>query len=171
MTNPYAPPDPDTRPAPEHEGRGDGADNARPPGRPERPERPERPKLTPEQLAPISRAVLLFGLLMLGAVLTAQIDLPWQVISPLLTIGAMVIGVRTLITVFRQRLGGVVVGLLIGGLALTGLLLLSSLGNLAMWDAQMERQQCLRSALTLSAQDRCERAYSDAVTERLGTGE
>lgn len=122
-------------------------------------------------MAPVSRAVLVFGLLMLGAVLTAQIDLPWQLISPLLTIGAIVIGVRALITVFRQRLGGVIVVLLIGGLVLTGLLLLSSVGNLAMWDAQMERQQCLRSALTISAQDRCEQAYSEAVAERFGTGE
>ncbi|HLS15187.1 MAG TPA: hypothetical protein VK095_11815 [Beutenbergiaceae bacterium] len=180
MSNPYASPDPARRPDPErrpdpdrepsgqagvkteHEADGDRRADAN------GTKRPERPRPTPEQMAPISKAVLRFGLLMLGAVLTAQLDLPWQLISPLLTVAAIVVGVRTLVSVIRQRLGVTIVVLLSGGLALSGMLLLTSLGSLVMWEAQMDRQQCMRTALTVSAEDQCEAAYQEALTERFG---
>lgn len=188
MSNPYAPPDPARPPDPERRPEPDQDPSGQAPSdqagaRTEHEtdggrradadgvkggKRPERPRPTPEQMAPISKAVLRFGLLMLGAVLTAQLDLPWQLISPLLTIAAIVVGVRTLVSVIRQRLGATIVVLLSGGLALSGMLLLTSLGSLVMWEAQMDRQQCMRTALTVSAEDQCEAAYQDALTERFG---
>lgn len=119
-------------------------------------------------MAQVSRSVLHFGLFMLAAVLTMQVPLPWQLISIAFALGAVVVGLRALIRVFRQQIRGMISVLLIFGLLLSGMLLVTGLGNLALWDEQMERQQCLRSALTVAAQDRCERAYQVAVEERFG---
>ncbi|WP_434080318.1 hypothetical protein [Sanguibacter sp. Z1732] len=59
--------------------------------------------------------------------------------------------------------------LLVFGLMLSGMLVVTTLGSLAVWNEQMERQECLRSAITVSAQDRCERIYQEAIEDRFGT--
>lgn len=182
MSNPYAPPDPASRPPEQRDHTGPderGPDDAGPgdrgpgatddPGRPGRSGRPERPRPTPEQLASVSRSVLHFGLFMLAAVLTMQVDLPWQLMSLAFAIGAVVVGVRALVRVFKEQIRGGLVVLLVFGLMLSGLLVVTTLGSLAVWNEQVERQQCLRSAITVSAQDRCERLYQEAVEERFGT--
>ena len=112
--------------------------------------------------------MLHFGLFMLAAVLTMQVHLPWQLISIAFAIGAVVVGVRALLRVFRQQIRGMIVVLLIFGLMLSGMLLVTSLVNLAVWNEQMERQECLRSAITVAAQDRCEQRYQQAIDERFG---
>lgn len=117
----------------------------------------------------MSRSVLHFGLFMLAAVLTMQVPLPWQLISIAFAIGAVVVGVRALLRVFKQQIRGMIVVLLIFGLMLSGMLLVTTAGSLALWNEQMERQQCLRSAITVAAQDRCEQAYQQAIEERFGS--
>ncbi len=131
--------------------------------------KPERPTPTPEEAAEVSRPVLHFGLFMLAAVIAMQLDLPWQLASLAFAVGAIIVGIRGLVRVFKKRIGGFIAALLIFGLALTGMLVLTSVGNLALWDEQMERQRCLNAAVTVAAQDACESAYTDAVEERFGT--
>jgi len=112
--------------------------------------------------------VLRFGLLMLIAVLIMQMDLPWQLASLVFAGAALVVGVRALIRVIKDKLRGGIVVLLVFGLGLCGMLAVTALSSLAVWDEQMQRQDCLRSALTVSAQDRCEREFQQALEERLG---
>ena len=160
MSNPYAPPDPST-PRPEPRGR----DVARRTSG-SRPPQPQQPPPTPEQLADAGRAVMRFGLLMLAALLTSRLPVPWQVASPVFALAAVVVGLRSVVRVRRAGVRGVLPAMLGGGIALSVVLLLSSLTMLALWPAQVERQQCLDSALTIAAQEQCERAFQEAVTER-----
>ncbi len=176
MSNPYAPPDPASRPdrgRPDHAGADDRTNGDRgSPGR-EQPgpgrghPRPERPQPSPEQLAATSRSVLRFGLLMLVAVLVMQMDLPWQMASLGFAVAALVVGVRALVRVIRHRQRGGIVVLLVFGLSLSGMLAVTSLSSLALWNEQMQRQECLRSALTVTAHERCEREFQQALEERF----
>lgn len=79
------------------------------------------------------------------------------------------VGVRALVRVFKEQIRGGIVVLLVFGLMLSGMLVVTTLSSLAVWNEQVERQQCLRSAITVSAQDRCERIYQEAVEERFGS--
>lgn len=177
MSNPYAPPDPSSRADHETKPADDAAHRGGPGGSPQRPQqqgpqqqRPQkqpRPQPTPEQLAATSRSVLHFGLLMLGAVLLMQVDLPWQLAAIAFAVAAVVVGVRTLVRILRQGQRGGIAALLIFGLVLSGMLVVSATTSLALWNEQMERQECLNSAITVTAQERCERAYEEAIEDRF----
>ncbi|TDE97582.1 hypothetical protein EXU48_05215 [Occultella glacieicola] len=170
MSNPYAPPDP-SRPKPDPD-RHNLRRPDRPPGgllRPGRPPEEPRPAPSPEQLVEISRSVMFFGLLLLAAVLTSGLPIPWQVAAPLFAGGAIVIGLRTLGKIRRFGVRGMITVFLTGGMVLSALLLFSSVTLLSLWPAQVERQQCLDSALTIAAQDRCEQRFNEAVADRYGT--
>jgi hypothetical protein len=108
-----------------------------------------------------------FGVMLLAAVMTSSLPLPWQVGSFLFLVAAMVVGVRALVSVWRVGLRGALVPLLALGLVFTGLLSLSMLSLLALWPVQMERQNCLRDALTIAAEERCEVTFRTTVEERL----
>ncbi|MBZ2197703.1 hypothetical protein [Occultella gossypii] len=171
MSNPYAPPDP-SRPKPDPD-----RHSARRPGLPsgarigtDRRAEPPRPAPTPEQLIEISRSVMFFGLLLLAAVLTSGLPIPWQVAAPVFAAGAIVVGLRTMGRIRRAGVRGMISVFLTGGMVLSALMLFSSVTLLSLWPAQVERQQCLDSALTIAAQDRCEQQFSEAVAERYGTG-
>jgi len=49
----------------------------------------------------------------------------------------------------------------------TAFMTMSIGASLILWDAQLERQDCLANALTLRAQEQCEARYEQAVEERL----
>ena len=161
MNNPYSPPDP-SKPRPTPPTREVGP-------RPPTPRRPDLPKPTPEQLAETSGAVLRFGLLMLAALLTSRLPVPWQVASPVFALAAVIFGVRSIVRVRRTGIRGTLTAMLAGGVALSVVLLLSSLTMLSLWSAQVDRDRCLGSALTISAKEQCERTFQDAVTQRYGT--
>ena len=141
-----------TRPAPRHPGRPDS--------------RPQRPA-DPEAIRAASRQALHFGLLILATLLTASLTLPWQAAALAFAIAAIVVGVRAIRTVWRAGLRGTLVPVLAVGLALAALMSLSLVTMLVLWPLQVERQDCLRDALTISAREGCETAFQDALTERL----
>ena len=141
-----------TRPAPRHPGRPDS--------------RPQRPA-DPEVVRAASRQTLHFGLLILATLLTASLTLPWQAAALAFAIAAIVVGVRAIRTVWRAGLRGTLVPVLAVGLALAALMSLSLVTMLVLWPLQVERQDCLRDALTISAREGCETAFQDALTERL----
>lgn len=205
MSNPYAPPDPSSRPDPSQarpdddathhggggtgrgSGSGDGGDggagsgNGGPDGgrpgnggsggrsgrNPNKPQKTERPQPTPEQAAATSRSVLHFGLLMLGAVLTMQLDLPWQLASIAFAVAAVVVGVRAMVRALKEGQRGGIAALLVFGLVLSGMLVVSTISSLVLWNETMERQQCLNSAITVTAQERCEQAYQESIDDRF----
>jgi len=179
VSNPYAPPPagatpPDRRqpgpggpPAGAHDGR-------RPPHPPHQPEghdprqgqRPPqgRPPVLPpdpEAARVASRRVLHFGLLMLATVLTSSLPLPWGAASIAFVLLSLVVGVRALVALRRARVRGVLAPMLTIGLVFSTMLALTTVSMVATWPVQSAREDCLRSALTVSAQARCEKAYQE----------
>lgn len=164
MSNPYAPPDPN-KPRPPRQLPPSQQRALQRPGQPPRPPepRPEPPKLTPEQARSVSSAVLVFGVLMLGALLAGDLPVPWQVVAPFVGLGALVYGTRLLIRVRSLRWPGMLTPMLIGGLVLTGLTTMATTTRLTMyWDEQVAYQECRERAITIAAQDRCDREWEQA---------
>ncbi|KGM08409.1 hypothetical protein [Cellulomonas bogoriensis] len=178
MSNPYAPPsrrEGDQEDAPGHE----PPVVARPPqdeGGPEpeggwpeepRPERPQRPAADPEKVRAASRQVLHFAVLMLATLVTSTLPFPWQVAAVAFALTTMVVGVRALVAVWTSGARGTMLAVVIAGLLLASMLATTMTAMVALWPLQMERQQCLDRALTISATQACERDYRDGLDERL----
>ncbi|MCL3859907.1 hypothetical protein [Actinotalea sp. K2] len=177
MSNPYAPPssgtrgeerpgDPGAPPAPGPQtpaphGPHGAADGSAPH------EKPPRPPQDPEAVRAASRMVLHFGLLMLASLVTSSLALPWQVAALGFALAALVQGVRALRAIWRAGVRGVLVPVVASGVALTAVMSLSMLLLLALWPVQMERQDCLGGALTISAREACESRFQESLTEFL----
>ncbi|MGV8977031.1 MAG: hypothetical protein ACOH17_03215 [Cellulomonas sp.] len=166
MSNPYAPPsgdrprpdqNPDLRPDPltdpltDPRGTGPGPflGHQRPPATPSRP---------PDPAAVVrgSRQIVHFGLFMLAAILLSVLDLPWKVASLAFLVAAVVTGVRALVTMVRGHVRGSLVPMLVLGLIFSMLFSITLLATFATWPLQMKQQECLRGALTISAQTACQ---------------
>lgn len=104
-----------------------------------------------------------FGLAMLACLVTSTLPLPWQAGALAFALLAMVMGIRALRSVWVSGARGAMVPALSIGLAFAGVLTLSMVTSLALWPLQMERQDCLRDALTIAAQERCEADFRDAA--------
>ncbi|NCT89588.1 hypothetical protein GXB85_01270 [Cellulomonas sp. APG4] len=161
---------PHGEPAPDGAERPDGRRHPAPveggPG-PRGPGPQPRPPVDPEAARAASRRVLHFGLLMLATLLTSTLPLPWQVATLVFAVLAFVVGVRALVQVWRSGLRGALVSVLAVGLAFAALLAASTAGLIALWPVQMERQECLQDALTISATEKCESDYRDALDALL----
>ena len=109
--------------------------------------------------------MLHFGLLMLGSLVMASLPFPWQAAALVFAIAALVIGVRALIAVWRAGLRGALVPVLAIGLFFAAMLSASLTMMLALWPIQVENQQCLRDALTISAREACAEQMQDSLDE------
>lgn len=191
MSNPYAPPPPghtapprrephpgpgpQQGPGPQDSGpqHGPGGTPGREPGadpgrRPEPgPRQPPPPPVDPEAARAATRRVMHFALMMFAALVTGTFPLPWQLASFAFALGAVVMGARALLSVRRSGLRGGIVAVLAAGVGFSVAMLVSLVAVVALWPAQMELQDCQRDALTISAQERCQEAFDDAVSERL----
>jgi hypothetical protein len=114
-----------------------------------------------------SRRILHFGVLLLAAVITSTLPLPWQAASLVFVGGALVVGVRALALAWRGGVRGAVLPMLGLGLASAGLVAVTVLSLLAVWPQQLERQECLAGAVTIAATERCEAQFRRALEERL----
>ena len=158
VSNPYAPPSGD-RPRPDPH-----ADQHRPgptpgQGRPPVPQRPPvAPPRPPDPAAVVrgSRQIVHFGLFMLAAILLSVLNLPWKVASFAFLVAAVVTGIRALVTVVRGRVRGSLVPMLVLGLVFSMLFSLTLLATFATRPLQVKQQECLRGALTISAQAACQ---------------
>lgn len=180
MSNPYAPPQ-----GPREGGTaGDGRDRGDSPSAPaggegrDRPGRARRgqggsspgpgPQRPPDAVTQeLNRRIGHFAMFMVATLLTMVLPLPWKVGAVVLGIGAVVAGARALATAWRGKVRGAVPALLGAGVAFAGLLVVSQLLLLALWPLEVERQECLRRALTVSAQEACEQQFTESVTERF----
>jgi len=117
-----------------------------------------------------SRHVMHFGVLMLATLLVSSLPLPWQAAALLFAIAALVEGIRGLRSAWTAGVRGALVPMLVMGIAASSLLTVGTAGMIALWPIQMERQTCLRDALTISSQEQCENAYQaslDSLRSRL----
>lgn len=148
---------------------------------PQRPGTPVPGTVTPTTpdpvvLARIRRLVRHFGVWLVAALAVSLLPLPWRVATVAFLAGAGVTGIRALRTVVVAKVKGGLAPMLAAGLAMTGILAAGTLGSLILWSADSDRQDCLRGALTQSAQAACAEQYQDAVqkltvdlTGRTGT--
>lgn len=188
VSNPYAPPSPDRAPAdgsgrdarpadpvdpsgppplPPHPAPGPHPPHPAPGPHPPRPPHPvpPAPAPDPETLLRVGRLVRHFGVWLVAGVVVTLLPLPWRLASVVFLVGAVVTGIRALRAVLRSPLRGGLPAMLATGLLLTAMVLVGSLGSLATWSVDAERQACLGGALTRTAQAACERDYQDALSD------
>ena len=104
-----------------------------------------------------------FGVLMLATLLVSALPLPWQAAAVLFAVAALVEGVRGLRSAWRAGVRGALVPMLVMGIVASSLLTLGTAGMIALWPIQMDRQTCLRDALTIASQDQCDSAYQSSI--------
>jgi len=115
-----------------------------------------------------SRRVLHFLALLLAAVVTSGLPLPWQAASLVFLVAGLVVGIRAFVLALRGGVRGGLAVMLGVGVAMAGFVGLGMLSLLALWPQQLERQECLAGAVTISATRACEAEFSRSVDERLG---
>lgn len=135
--------------------------------RPARPPAPPAPPVDPAVAERLNRLVRTFVLLIIGALLTAMLALPWRLGSLALAVAAIVVGVVALRRAWRPGLREQVAPLLVFGLAFAVLMSMSMAGTLILWPVEVAHQECLGRAVTIGARAECEQTYQDALQERL----
>lgn len=115
----------------------------------------------------VQRRMGTFLMLILAALLTSQLRLPWQLGGLGFALAAFGTGVWALAGARRPGLREQVAPMLVVGLVFTVMLALSMSSSLLLWSEQMTHQECLDNAVTLSVRDACDTAYEDAVERRL----
>lgn len=131
---------------------------------------PRPPREVDPELAQLGRRRLLhFASLLLLGLLSSNLPLPWQIIATIAFLAALVTGIRALITLWKAHVRGAALPMIVMGLVISGILLASSATLLALWPLQMERQDCLHRAITVSAQEQCETHFEDRLKKLLNT--
>lgn len=128
---------------------------------------PERPPADPEGAARATSLTRLFAVLVLASVLVATLRLPWQAAALPFAIAAVVVGIRAVVVAVRARAQGLAPVLAVG-LVISLLWTLSLSVQLAPWEAQQDKQDCLERALTIGARSACETQFEKDV-EKLRT--
>lgn len=131
---------------------------------------PEPPELSPERVRAASRRVGWVVTLTVIALLTSALPLPWQLVGLFFALAALVAGGRALRVVWASGVRRSLLTPLVVGLALSGVLVVSSFSVLATWPIQQEHQQCLARAITVAARDTCEREFRAALESSLTPG-
>ncbi len=111
--------------------------------------------------------MLHFGLLLLAVIVVSTMPFPWQAVSLALALGAIVVGVRALVAVWRARVRGALVPALGIGVGLSAMLALQMVSTLVTWDVALAHQQCLDGAITVSAEKRCDVERTHALEEKF----
>ena len=123
--------------------------------------------MDPEEVRSANRLVLHFTLLVLAALLTTTLPLPWQLGSLAFAVAGLVVGVQALRRVWRSGLRQQLAPLLLVGVAFAALMIVSMGVMLAFWPAQVARQECQARAITIDAREQCEVDFQQSLTDRL----
>lgn len=128
---------------------------------------PPRRAVDPETARRASRFVLHFTLLLLAALVTTSLPLPWQLGSLGFAIAGLVVGLVGLRRVWRTGLRESFAPLMLFGLVFALLMTLSRSAMLMFWSVQMARQDCLDHAVTIDAREQCEADYQRSLNDRI----
>jgi hypothetical protein len=115
-----------------------------------------------------SRRVLHFLAFLLASVVTSALPLPWQAASLVFVAVGIAVGLRALVLAWQGGVRGGLSAMLSVGVALACFVGLGMVSLLAFWPQQLDRQECLAGAVTISANRACEADFRRAVDERLG---
>jgi hypothetical protein len=114
-----------------------------------------------------SRKVVYLGLLMFGTLVCSSLPLPWQMGGLVFAVAAIVVGAMALRSLRRAHVRGILPAVVVLALVFSGLSLFSYGATALFWTVSMHRQDCLRDAITVSAQARCETDYRNALQAKL----
>lgn len=133
---------------------------------------PRRPASTSQTKDPAVRPGLsLFATLLLAAFATSFLPLPWSLSSAAFAAWAVVHGVLALRRTLRTGERGLLVPMLVVGVLSASLMLVSTLTVALVWPVQRGWQECRAGALTVEAQEQCDRELrvdlEDYLRERL----
>lgn len=120
-----------------------------------------------EELKAASKISFTFGFLLIIALLSSQLPLPYMLVSPVFIIAALVFGVRALLRSWKISPRNLMTPMLAMGIVMALLMSVTVTTKLALWPIEMERQECFQYALTNSAKDECAANYQQALDDRL----
>jgi hypothetical protein len=124
-----------------------------------------RPQSTAEQHSSTGLYLRMLLLLVVATLLAHALPLPWKVASPVLGIVAAVVSIIGLTRALRVKAPGNLRAIFVVGLVVSLFLVLLSLAQVAFWPLTAEYEQCIRSALTQSVQDRCMVEYQQHLQD------
>jgi len=157
--NPFAPPDPDTPPPASEPEENKGREPQTPPPAPTPP--------SFEELKKASGSTFRFGAVLILALLSSQLPLPYTLVAPVLIVAAVIYGIIALRRSWAISPRNLMTPMLIVGIVMAGMISLSVVSKFAMWPEEMERQECVQYALTNTAKAECDANFQKAVDDRL----
>ncbi|MFD1211830.1 hypothetical protein ACFQ36_07230 [Arthrobacter sp. GCM10027362] len=104
-------------------------------------------------------------LLVLATLLAYPLPLPWKVAAPALGIAAVVVSIVGLARARRAREAGSLRAIFVLGLVVSLFFVVTALAQVAFWPLTAEYEQCMRSALTHTAQERCTADYEQRLQD------
>ncbi|WP_461024399.1 hypothetical protein [Thalassiella azotivora] len=111
------------------------------------------------------RLMTRFAVLVLAAVVTSTLRLPWQAAALVFSVGAVVVGVLATRAVVRARMGGAGVAFAAAGVGLSAVMVVVNGASVALWPVQAELQRCQQRAVTEAAERRCLAEYERTLTD------
>lgn len=115
---------------------------------------------TPEMIA-AGKMSLYFAVLILGAILTSELNLPWKVSALVFGAAALVAGIIAMVRAVKAKMRGSIFGFLSLGLVLTVIVTLTQVWAIALWPWQSNYETCLDNAITDQAHHKCITDYED----------
>lgn len=122
-----------------------------------------------EELKNASSTTFRFGAVLILALLSTQLPVPYMVIAPLFIGAAIYMGVVALRRSWAISPRNLMTPLLIAGIFMAAMMSVTAVSKFVLWPVEVEHQECVRLALTNSAKDECEVTYRDAVAEHLSS--
>lgn len=108
-----------------------------------------------------SRRVLQFGGLLLLTLLVQALDLPWRMLSVLTGTAAAVFGIIALVSAWKAGLRGLTIPAVVVGTVMSIMMAFSTLLLIFIWQIEIDHQDCVHGAITVSARDTCDQTYKE----------
>jgi hypothetical protein len=104
---------------------------------------------------------------MLATLVTFSFPLPWGIAPVVFSAAAVVAGLAAARGLWRAGVRGAQLTMSVLFAVFAGLVSLTLLASLALYPLRVEFEACMRDAVTLSATERCQTEYNDAIVERF----
>ncbi|GAB3560730.1 hypothetical protein [Spelaeicoccus albus] len=115
--------------------------------------------LPPPAVLAAGRFSMYFAVLIIGAILTAELQLPWKIAALAFGLAAMVVGIMAMVRAVKAKMKGSIYGFLSIGLVLTLVVTLTQVWAIAIWPWQASYEECLDNAITQQAHEQCVKSY------------
>lgn len=126
--------------------------------------------LPPPEVLAAGKFALYFAVLIIGAILTAELQLPWKIAALVFGLAALVVGVMALVRAVKAKMKGSIFGFLSIGLVLTLIVTLTQVWAIAIWPWQASYEDCLNNAITQQAHEQCVKTYEKNLDSLIPSG-